>query len=412
MSTPILLFAASLLGLVANVSPDYRESVRKQDALAIPVAPSADSAMGVRLLDGADGAHYVSWVERHGDESRLLFSKLDETLAWGSPKTIASGSDWFVNWADYPVLASLADGTLAATWLQSIGGENERGYGARISFSGDGGELWSEPTFLHDDSAGPEYGFVSLAAMGPDTFGAVWLDSRNIKGGAHGAGSMALYFRRFAASGAPGPELLLDDRVCDCCSTATVVDGSGALQVVYRDRDAEEIRDVSLVTLGGPIGFDRRATIADNWKIPGCPVNGPSLASHGAELSFAWFTAADGKSAVKVATSKDGGASFGFPTKVDLGGPMGRALACYDKEGALFVAWLEAPALGSNSAAKWLMVKVGGDEKPRVLAEVEAGRASGFASLTKAPGGGLLFAWTTAPTGQDKQTGVTSSHIH
>ena len=222
---------------------------------------------------------------------------------------------------------------------------------------------------------------------------------------------MALYFRRFAASGAPGPELVLDDRVCDCCSTAAVVDDSGALQVVYRDRDADEIRDVSLITLGGAIGFDRRATIADHWKIPGCPVNGPSLASHGAELTFAWFTGADGKAAVKVATSKDGGASFGFPTQVDLGAPMGRALACYDAKGELFVAWLEAPATDSGKGAMWLLVKVGDEAQPRVLAEVEAGRASGFASLTKAPSGGLLFAWTTTLAGPGSPTGVATSLI-
>ena len=411
MKTPNLILTASLLGLVSHVPTELRMGDNAPSVLSIPVAAGADSAMGVRLLDGEDGQHYVSWVERHGKQSRLLFSQLGESHRWGAPKTIAVGSDWFVNWADYPVLAALSDGKLAATWLQNFQGEGAHGYGARISFSSDRGDHWSPSAPLHEDGSGPEYGFVSLAAMGPNSFGAVWLDSRNITGGGHGAGEMALYFRRFSGDGAPGPELMLDERVCDCCSTATVVDGSGALQVAYRDRDVDEVRDISLVTLGGAVGFDRRGTATDNWKIPGCPVNGPSLATHEAELSVAWFTAAGGKAAVKVATSKDGGASFGFPTKVDLGAPIGRALACYDQKGKLFVAWLEGPSPGSAEKAKWRLMSPSDDAESIVLAEVEAGRSSGFASLTNAPGGGLLFAWTTTPEGERNATGVSSLRI-
>ena len=412
------LFAASLLGVVASATPENREPIQRSDALTVPVASDADSAMGVRLLNGADGETYVSWVERHGDESRLRFSQLEKAFTWSAPKTIATGSDWFVNWADFPVLASLADGTLAATWLQNSGRTGTSGYGARISFSKDGGDAWSASVALHEDSSGPEYGFVSLAALGPESFGAVWLDSRNMQSGGHGedngghgTGEMALFFRRFAADGTPGPELLLDDRTCECCSTAAVVDGSGALQVAYRNRDAEEVRDMFLITLGGTLGFDRRATITDNWKFPACPVNGPSLAAHGSELSMSWFTAAGGKTAVKVATSRDGGASFGFPTQVDLGSPLGRALACYSETGELFVAWLELPSAGSGGDARWLLSQVGADAKPRLLAEVEGSRTSGFASLVKAPGGGLLFAWTTRAGGVASQTGVATSRI-
>jgi hypothetical protein len=377
----------------------------------------ADSAMGVRLLAGADGAHYVSWVERHGKRSRLVFSKLGQgdSLSWGAPQIIAQGDDWFVNWADFPVLAALPGGALAATWLQSAGREGTWDYGARICFSSDAGATWSESRVLHEDSSGPEYGFVSMAPLGPDAFGVVWLDSRNMTGGdhgsgGHGSGSMALYFRRFNAAGEPGPELLLDDSTCECCSTSALVDGSGALQVAYRNRTADETRDMNLVTLGGELGFERRKTVEDGWVIAGCPVNGPSLASHKQSLAMAWFTAAGAKAAVQVAVSKDGGASFGSLEQLDLGAPMGRVQSCYDNSGQLYVAWLEAAPADSEGEARWMLWRAGLDEQAQILTGASGARTSGFASLVAAPDGGCLFAWTTV-AGDGDQTGVASISI-
>ena len=75
------------------------------------------------------------------------------------------------------------------------------------------------------------------------------------------------------------------------------------------------------------------------------------------------------------------------------------------------MAWLELPSAGSAGDARWLLSQVGADAKPRLLAEVEGSRTSGFASLVKAPGGGLLFAWTTRAGGVASQTGVATSRI-
>jgi hypothetical protein len=49
----------------------------------------------------------------------LRFAERTAT-GWSEPRTVASGADWFVNWADVPSVIRLANGTLvgwvAWTW--------------------------------------------------------------------------------------------------------------------------------------------------------------------------------------------------------------------------------------------------------------------------------------------------------
>jgi hypothetical protein len=51
----------------------------------------------------------------------LLFSARSTGGVWSAPKAIVSGTDWFVNDADFPSITAMPDGTLAAHWL----GNNE-----------------------------------------------------------------------------------------------------------------------------------------------------------------------------------------------------------------------------------------------------------------------------------------------
>src|SRR5687767_12018171 len=53
----------------------------------------------------------VSWVERSGGDATLKFSERTPT-GWTAVKAVASGKDWFVNWADVPSVVRLNDGTL------------------------------------------------------------------------------------------------------------------------------------------------------------------------------------------------------------------------------------------------------------------------------------------------------------
>ena len=76
--------------------------------------------------------------------------------------------------------------------------------------------------------------------------GLAWLDGRQMNEGAHqgmSAGNMSLRGALFAPDGTQASEVAIDDRVCECCPSAAAVTADGPI-VAYRDRTADEVRDI------------------------------------------------------------------------------------------------------------------------------------------------------------------------
>ena len=65
------------------------------------------SESSLHLAD--DGTLYLSWIETDSTKSKLKFSTLNTDNIWSTPTTITSGSNWFVNWADFPSITSFGD---------------------------------------------------------------------------------------------------------------------------------------------------------------------------------------------------------------------------------------------------------------------------------------------------------------
>ena len=185
--------------------------------------PAAGGARAFALAVGADRVPLLSWVEGQGPHE--LRASAWSSAGWGPARTLGSGADWFVNWADVPALGALEDGTLLASWLERSGSAT---YDYRVRASVGGAEAF----VLHEDSGAGEHGFVSLAALDRDRWLAVWLDGRASGGHHDGSGAMQLRARTVARNGALGTEWLLDARVCDCCATAAERLASGDVVVV------------------------------------------------------------------------------------------------------------------------------------------------------------------------------------
>src|SRR5688500_1319325 len=68
-------------------------------------SPAATNSAQPQLSVSKQGV-LVSWIERNGDLATLKFA---ERIAsgWTPARTIASGRDWFVNWADVPSVLRL-----------------------------------------------------------------------------------------------------------------------------------------------------------------------------------------------------------------------------------------------------------------------------------------------------------------
>lgn len=362
--------------------------------------PAGLHAAQPNLSVGPDGRLRLSWLQRETAGGHALrFSTLADS-GWTAAKTVARGDDWFVNWADFPSLVALADGSLAAHWL-AVSGQEKYAYGIRLAFSRDGGAHWSAPIVVHDDDTPTEHGFVSLLPWGASAVMAVWLDGRNYAPwpGAGGRVSpptdeMTLRFATFESDGRLVEAGELDERVCDCCQTAAIALPAGAV-VAYRDRSSDEVRDISIVS-GGPQGWSRpRPLHVDGWSLRGCPVNGPALAADGTRVAAAWFTGAHDTVAVNVAFSSDAGSTFGPPIRVDDGATLGRVGVVQLPGGTAVVSWMRPEADGLASVCVREIAPSGERGPPLVVDVSRADRASGFPRLARA-GDRLVIAWTQA----------------
>jgi hypothetical protein len=368
-------------------------------ALVIRAADSPVTGDGrePELTATPDGRIIFSWVERVGEKRYALRLATRDHAGWSEARTVAEGENWFVNWADFPSVISLDDGSLAAHWLVKSGTATYA-YNVNIAFSRDAGKTWSKPLVPHLDNTQTEHGFVSLVPLKGGHLGAVWLDGRNMKDmkDDHDEGkplpvSMTLRYAAIDASGKISDDAQLDERVCECCQTSAAVTGDGVL-AVYRDRSQNEVRDIYSARQAGNNWSPPQVVHADNWEINGCPVNGPSVSADGQSVAVAWFTGAGGTPHVKVAFSTDGGATFATPIQVDDGETQGRVDVLLLSDKSALVCWLAGTPEGGEIKVRRVESN-GSLGPPAVIAKTDISRSSGFPRMTRL-GDQVYFAWT------------------
>lgn len=394
------LLLASALVVVSCLQPAPPPPVTAPPALVVRAAesPADPDSREPELFAGADGRLLLSWVQQVSEKRyELRFASRDAAGVWSGTRTVAGGQNLFVNWADFPSVIELSDGSLAAHWLVKSG-PGTYAYDVNISRSNDGGQSWGQPVVPHTDGTQTEHGFVSLIPLQDGRLGAVWVDGRATKDVAaeHDEKaplpvSMSLRYAAIDAAGHLSDEAVLDERICECCQTSAALTSEGPV-VAYRDRSEHEVRDIHLVKQQ-PGGWSAPRTVhADNWEINGCPVNGPSVAADGRRVALAWFTGEGGAPRVQVAFSSDAGSTFAAPVRVDDGEAMGRVDVVMLPDGSALVCWMASVAGGA--ANKVRRVAADGMLGPvTVIAETDPSRSSGFPRMSRA-GDTIHFAWT------------------
>ena len=342
------------------------------------------------LFTDRNGVVYMSWIEKTKEKSLLKFSTYNNDK-WSDAQLISAGNNWFVNWADYPLLASHGAKNIIAHFLEKSH-TGKYTYDIKLISSADKGISWNAPKILHDDGKKAEHGFVSIIPYEENYF-VSWLDGRNAAmesdeghGGGH-HGQMTIRGAIVDKTGNKSREWELDNRVCDCCQTSAAITSHGPV-VVYRDRSESEIRDISIVRFINGAWTQPKLIYPDNWKIEGCPVNGPRIDALDNNIAIAWFSSPDKKQQVNVIFSEDGGDTFSKPIRIDDGKALGRVdIVLLDAESAM-VSWMEGPVI---MAAK--VYSSGKKDPPLVIASSSEARASGFPQMTRY-GNKLIFAWT------------------
>ena len=163
--------------------------------------------------------------------------------------------------------------------------------------------------------------------------------------------------------------------------------------MVYRDRDENENRDISIIRLTES-GWSEPALVAkDGWQIAGCPVNGPAIDSRRDKLVVAWFTGAGNIRQIRLAFSDDGGEHFSESVTVSSGMALGRVDVSWVADGLAVISWLDE--LDTRTAALKIrtVARDGNLGEPLEIALTGSQRSSGFPHMLRA-GSDLLFAWT------------------
>ena len=263
----------------------------------------------------------VTWQEKDGEGSALRYAVLDPAGLERRRGLVSSGTERFVNSADFPSLAVLDNGDWVTFWLQKTA-SGTYAYEVRSVRSRDRGQTWDPPVVIHRDGTPTEHGFVSMVPAGEDRVQLIWLDGRNMAStaDAHGEGGdehMTIRSAILGREGVPSAEKELDSLTCACCQT-DLARGASSTVAVYRDRSSKEIRDIGAVVFNakGNASAPKRVH-ADNWTMPGCPVNGPALAARGDRFLVAWPTMAAGPMAVRAALGD--GSRFDAPATLGEG---------------------------------------------------------------------------------------------
>lgn len=365
-------------------------------------SPAGPGAREPHLFASPDGNIFMSWMEPAGGNQFAVRFAVGTSKGWSEARTVATASDLIVNWADFPSITALKDGTIAVHWLRK-NDDKSHGYDVNIAVSKDSGKSWSRPVVPHRDGTTKEHGFVSLLPLPDLRVFMIWLDGRAHSGaerfaagkeGSHDA--MQLRFATLGSDGALSEETVLDPSTCTCCRTAAALTPGGAV-VAYRGRTNEDIRDIKILRLDGGSWSKSLTVHDDGWKIYGCPVNGPALDANGNQVVVAWFTAANDMPRMNVAFSQDGGRTFGSPIRSDEGFPQGRVGITLLPDGSALASWLEMKGFGETLMTR--RVKQDGARGPAMsLASSARGRTSGFPQIVRS-GDEIFFAWTqSAPS--------------
>ena len=358
-------------------------------------SPAGKNSSLPHLTTGPDSTVILSWIEQ-SDSTAVFYYATGSKQGWNKPVAIDTSSKWFINWADYPSVTIGANGKPAAHVLK-YHGEGTFEYDVQMYTTTD--KTWNK-FLLNTDGVPAEHGFVSIAPYDTNFF-VSWLDGRNAPsmgnndGHSGHHGSMSLRAAIISNSGERIKEWEVDPRTCDCCQTTSVITEEGPV-VFYRDRSESEVRDIAVSRLISESWTEPKRIHEDNWTIHGCPVNGPQAVAFGKTVAVVWYSESDDKPAVYYSMSKDNGATFNKPLRVDTGKPIGRADITGLTENEFMMSWMQ-----NGQIMACIVNENGLSGEPVIIAEISEARTSGFPQITSTDDL-IVFAWTDASSGQIK----------
>ena len=359
-------------------------------------SPAARESFSPGATAGSDGSAILSWLEPQGDTAATLQFSVWRKEGWSEPATIAAGRPFSRHPSESPGVIALSDKNLIAYWSQKPPDEKGDTQEVDVFFavSTDRGEHWTAPTLANVAGTHEESSYPSAAATDGTHAALIWLDGTNWTKQKR----ITLMSRTVQSDGSASAATVLDSDTCTCCPTSLVHTDSGLI-AAYRGHTPANIRDISLLRNDQGHWSQPHIAYADNWHFAGCPVNGPHLDADRDRTVIVWFTAAQDQPVVELAFSKDGGANFSAPIRVDEGNAIGRAQVALLPGHSAVAFWLEH----FSGMTRLLARAVHEDGVIETPIEVSRGSDLGFPHTARVADG-ILITWA-------ERTSVSRIHV-
>jgi hypothetical protein len=173
-------------------------------------------------------------------------------------------------------------------------------------------------SILVDPTGSASQQFYTMALAPDGAIYAAWLDGRD-RGPGTQRGS-GLYIAKSANRGQSFEKSVrVALNVCPCCRPSIAFSSENTMHIGWRGVLNDDVRDIFVATsTDGGATFGSGTRVAeDNWQINGCPHSGPSLATLGGRLFAAWRTVSGDRARLYIASSSDNGAHFSKRTEAD-----------------------------------------------------------------------------------------------
>lgn len=264
------------------------------------------------LAKTAKGEVMLSWTEKdaQGMISFCVAFSNDNGKTFSEKKTIYSSTGIGNSRMMRAKVLSKKDGSFVAVFAnrgEAAAASSGRGGGRSSNLvycvSKDGATTWTAPQPVDSDpKQGIVRGFFDAVLMSNDEIAVAYLkDVANST--KHEERDLRLVISK---NGVMQPEKLIDPVVCDCCPINLFVDGSDALNVIYRDNN-DDIRDMAkMVSTDNAETFSKSQIVHnDGWKIMGCPHSGAVSSTTDKGALISWFSGAESEKGIRLAT-RDG----------------------------------------------------------------------------------------------------------
>ena len=358
-----------------------------------------DNSNAQPSLVSNNGLLSLTWISSDKDMNASLNFRQFQNQEWTNTLTLATGSNWFVNWADFPTHAISGDRILTSYLKKSASGTYT--YDVFLSLRELSGDKIKDDFILNTDGFKAEHGFVSIVAKDSEGFFVSWLDGRNTVekdiNGNHKP--MTIRFAEITSAGDIVNENELDSSVCDCCQTSITYTDKGPI-VVYRDRSEEEVRDIYVTRNIDSVWETPVPVHNDGWVIYGCPVNGPKVVANSNNVAIGWFTASNAKPKVNLSFSELYGSSFGDPININDHDAIGRVDVAFLNEQEVLVSYMEVEDFETYLRIK--KVSINGDvSKPITISKINGGRSTGVPQLEILEDD-IFIVWTVFENGNNQ----------